>query len=124
MIESPIKTKSVDFALRIIKLYKFLTNEKKEFVISKQILRSGTSIGANVAEADCAQTKPDFLTKMSIALKEASETLYWLELLHKAEYLDDKQYESVNNDSEELFKLLTSIVKKTRENLEKEKEKR
>ena len=113
MKESIVREKSKAFALRIIQLYKFLTVSAplKEFVLSKQILRSGTSIGANVKEALRAQSRPDFRAKMNIALKEASETEYWLELLHESEYINDTQYEYVIDNCRELLKLLTSIVK-------------
>ena len=105
-----IKDKSFDFALRIIKLYKYLQN-KKEFILSKQFLRSGTAIGALVREAEQAESKADFIHKLAIALKEANETQYWLELLYKSEYLEKKQFISINRDSVEMLKLLTSIIK-------------
>ena len=89
---------SLDFALRIVKLYKYLCNEKNEFVISKQLLRSGTSIGANIAESEHAQSTADFITKLYIALKEANETKYWLTLLTKAEYIKETEYESIMKD--------------------------
>lgn len=107
--ENVVKVKS--FALRVVKLAKHLQTEKKEFVLSKQVLRSGTAIGALVREAEHAESKPDFSHKMNIALKEANETLYWLELLHQAEYITDKSFESIQSDSEELLKMLVSIVK-------------
>jgi four helix bundle protein len=115
MKDSIIKDKSKNFALRIIKLYKYLTitAENKEFVLSKQVLRSGTSIGANIKEALRGQSRPDFRAKMSIALKEASETEYWLDLLHESEYIDDSSYNSIINDNIELIKILTRIVKNT-----------
>lgn len=114
MSESIIKAKSYDFALRIVKLYQLLTNNKKEYVMSKQLLKSGTSIGANVTEALQGQSRPDFLSKMNISLKEAVETEYWLNLLHEGGYLNDKEYNSIYNDAEELIKLLVSIVKTTK----------
>lgn len=89
--ENAVEAKSFDFAIRIVKLYQYLTNEKKEFVLSKQLLRSGTSIGANVAEAERAQSQADFYAKMSIALKEANETDYWLRLLYKTDYLTENE---------------------------------
>ena len=98
-------------ALRMVKLYKYLTEEKKEFVLSKQILRSGTSIGANVEEAVGAQSEKDFLSKISIAYKEARETKYWLRLLKDGEYLEEKQAQSLLQDIEEMLKLLGSIQK-------------
>ena len=115
MKDSIIKDKTKDFALRIIKLYKYLTltADIKEYVISKQVLRSGTSIGANVKEALRGQSRPDFRAKMSIALKEASETEYWLELLHDSEYIDENSYTSSINDNIEIIKILTRIVKNT-----------
>jgi len=106
--------KSKAFALRIIKLYKYLCEEKKEFVLSKQILRSGTSIGANIKEATLAQSKADFVAKLSISLKEAGETEYWLELLHESDYITTTSFESIYADNKELIKLLTSILKTSR----------
>ena len=110
-----IQTKSRDFAIRIIGCYKFLTEQKGEYVISKQLLRCGTSIGANTRESKNAQSRMDFLNKLNIALKEADETEYWLDLLHATNYIDDKQYDSINSDCAELIKLLTSIIKKLKE---------
>ncbi|MBO5619907.1 MAG: four helix bundle protein [Paludibacteraceae bacterium] len=109
-----IRAKSMDFAVRIVKFYKYLCDEKKEFVMSKQILRSGTSIGANVSESKNAQTTPDYLTKMNIALKEADETLYWLELLFRSEYITKDEYQSLCDDLKEIIAILVSIVKKTK----------
>ena len=111
MGENAIKDKSKAFALRIIKLYQYLCDEKREFVLSKQILRSGTSIGANVREAQRGQSKPDFYAKMNIALKEADETAYWLELLYESSFLEKPSYESMFADCNEIIKLLTSITK-------------
>lgn len=110
-MDNIIVEKSKNFAVRIVKLYKYLCDEKHEYVLSKQILRSGTSIGANVHEALRAISKADFRNKMSIALKEASETEYWLELLYNTQYLDSKQYESINIECVEINKILISIVK-------------
>lgn len=110
VMKSILKDKSYGFAIRVVKLYKYLCT-KKEFVLSKQVLRSGTSIGALVAEAEFAQSKADFISKLSIALKEANETLCWLCLLKDSEYLDLKKYESIKPDSEELIKLLVSSIK-------------
>ena len=112
--DNVILTKSKAFALKIIKLYKYLCGKRREFVMSKQIMRSGTSIGANVREATRAQSTPDFISKMNIALKEAEETCYWLELLHESNYLDDRAFNSLYNDSMELLKILASIVKTSR----------
>ena len=109
--ENIVEAKSFDFAVRIVNLYKHLTEEKKEYVLSKQLLRCGTSIGANVAEAERAQTKPDFYAKMSIALKEANETNYWLRLLHKTDYLTDNEFNSIYKDVDEIISLLVSITK-------------
>ena len=107
-----IRTKTIDFAIRIVNFYKYLCEEKKEYVMSKQILRSGTSIGANVSESKNAQTDPDYLTKMSIALKEADETQYWLEVLYRSNFVSEKEYDSLNNDLKEIIAILVSIVKK------------
>ena len=114
--ENVIKEKSFDFALRIVKLYKYL-QEKKEFVLSKQLLRSGTAVGALVREAEQAESKKDFIHKMAIGLKEANETQYWLELLFKSGYLEENQFSSINVDSIEMLKLLTSIIKTAKSNL-------
>ena len=111
MKSNVVKEKSFAFAIRIVNLYKFLTSEKKEFVLSKQLLRSGTAVGALVREAEQAESKADFVHKLAIALKEANETEYWLELLHQTEYLEQKGFESIHNDNVELLKLLTSIIK-------------
>ena len=108
-----VKEKSFDFAIRIVKLYKYLMEEKKEFVLSKQILRCGTSIGANINEAQQGQSKKDFLMKMNISLKECTETKYWIELLRATDYINQEQKDSIINDCIELEKLLTSIVKTT-----------
>lgn len=112
--DNPIQTKSYAFALRIVKLYRFLCDEKKEFVLSKQIVRSGTSIGANVEEAIGGQSNKDFLSKMSIAYKEARETHYWLRLLRDSDILDAKHVEPVIEDCEELLKLSGSIIRTTK----------
>ncbi len=106
--------KSKCFALRIIKLYKFLGEEKAEYVISKQILRCGTSIGANIAESVYAQSRSDFVGKLSISLKEAAETGYWLDILYKSNYINKSSYDSVRKDCDELMKILTSIVRTTK----------
>ena len=108
--------KSFGFAVRIVNLCKFLNNEKKEYVLTKQLLRSGTSIGANVSEAQRAQSKADFSSKMAIALKEANETYYWLKLLYKTDYLNESQYNSINADVNDLIGLLTAICKTTNSN--------
>lgn len=116
MSDNIIENKSFQFAVRIVNLYKHLTNNKKEFVISKQLLKSGTSIGANVAEAERGQTKADFYAKLSIALKEANETYYWLRLLCSTEYLTEKEYDSLETDLKEIIALLMAICKTTQEN--------
>ena len=105
------KKKSKAFAVRIVRLYRYLCDEKGEYVLSKQLLRSGTSIGANLAEAECAISRKDFLSKVYIALKECVETKYWLELLHETDYLTEQEYKSINTDCEELRKMLSSTTK-------------
>ena len=114
MQESIVFGKSKAFSLRIIKLYKYLREEKKEYVLSKQLLRSGTSIGANIAEANCAISQKDFLAKMYISFKEALETQYWLELLLKSDYLSQTEYDSIYADCRGIHKLLSSITKSMR----------
>ncbi len=111
MKENVIKTKSFAFALRVIKLYQYLQTEKKEYILSKQVLRSGTAIGAMVREAEQAESKPDFIHKLAIAQKEANETEYWVDLLYQSGYLDKQQYDQIFNDVTEIRKLLTSIIK-------------
>ena len=113
--KSIIGDKSLVFAKRIVKCYVFLKEQKKETVLSKQLLRSGTSIGANVREGQYAQSKKDFISKMSIALKEVGETDYWLDILHSVNYLNDEEYESLHKDNNELLNLLASIVKTSKE---------
>ena len=113
-MSSIIKEKSEKFAARIMRLYPYLREEKHEYVVSKQILRSGTSIGANVREALDGQSKADFIAKMSIALKEASETEYWLTLLHESAYLTKEEYTSIQKDCVEVIKILISIIKTSR----------
>ena len=107
---------SLDFALRIVKLRKYLSETKNEYILSQQILRSGTSIGANIYESEHAQSKDDFLAKLYISLKEANETKYWLELLHLSDYIDDNQYESIINDLGKIIGTLVNIIKKTKDN--------
>lgn len=111
MKDNVIKFKSFEFALRIVKLTKILIEDKREFVISKQLIRSGTAIGALVREAEQGESKKDFIHKLSIGLKEANETEYWLELLYKSGYLDENGFNSLSSDLKELLKLLTSIIK-------------
>ena len=115
-LEHTVKYKSKRFAVRIVNLYKYLCNEKKEFVLSKQILRSGTSIGANIAEAQRGQSHADFLSKMSIALKEASETHYWLRLLYRTDYLTKNQFDSLETDIQDILGLLMAICKTANQN--------
>ncbi|SDW52959.1 four helix bundle protein [Lutibacter oricola] len=109
--ENIIKAKSFTFAIEIVRLYKELSQSKQEYVMSRQLLKSGTSIGANVREAEFAQSKPDFISKMSISLKEANETDYWLELLHKTDYINSDIYKKYKLQSSEIIKILVSIVK-------------
>ncbi len=111
-----VEEKSFEFSVRIVNLYKHLTTTKQEYVMSKQLLRSGTSIGANICEAQQAQSSMDFLSKMSIALKEAYEPDYWIRLLHKTEYLNNDEYKSIITDCRAITKLLVTIVKSTKEN--------
>ena len=111
MKENVIMQKSFAFSVRIVNLHKYLSQQKKEYVISKQIYKSGTSIGANVAEAQRAQSTADFVAKMKIAQKEANETQYWLRLLHETKYLTDKEFTSVHEDLVEILKILTAICK-------------
>lgn len=117
MRDNIIKTKSFAFSLRIVKLYKYLKEVHNEYVLSKQILRSGTAIGALIYESEHAESKADFIHKLSIALKEANETNYWLELLHRSEFISTKEFESIYKDLEELLKLLVSIIKTSKQNL-------
>lgn len=117
MKNNVIKDKSFDFAIRIVKLYQYLSTEKKEFTLSKQLLRSGTSIGAMVREAEHAESKSDFIHKFAIAQKEANESVYWLELLKATDYLNDKEFENINSDAIAILKLITSILKTTKSQL-------
>ena len=109
--DDALSQKSFDFSLRIIKLFKFMKSEHKEHIPSKQILRSGTAIGALVREAKYAHSKADFLNKLTVALKEANETYYWLELLWKSDYIDTRMYQSIEPDIDELLRLLISSTK-------------
>ena len=115
--QNVVMNKSYAFALRIIKLYQYLTGEKKEYVLSKQILRIGTGVGALIKEAEHAQSKADFINKMNIALKEANETEYWLMLLKDSQYIDEKSFQSIHPENVELIKLLASIVKSSKKTL-------
>ena len=98
MEKNIVVEKSLEFAVRIVKLYKYLCKEKQEFILSKQLLRSGTSVGANIAESQNAQSNSDFISKMSISRKELSETIYWLELLYRTDYISEKEFASINAD--------------------------
>ena len=118
-MEKVAKNKSMAFAVRIVNLYKYLNETKKERVLSNQILRSGTSIGANLAESECAISTADFLSKVYIALKECSETIYWLELLNKTDFLSDEEYKSLKSDCEELRKILSATTKTLKTKLSK-----
>lgn len=111
IMDNVIENKSFQFAIRIVRLYKFLCEEKKEYILSRQLLRAGTSIGANVTESQQAQSKPDFVLKISIALKEASETKYWIKLLGATEYLSENQTKSILDDCVEIEKILVTILK-------------
>lgn len=117
MRKNIVKNKSFLFAIRVVKLYQFLINDKKEYVLSKQLLRSGTSVGAMVREAEHAETKKDFIHKMAIAQKEINESLYWLELLKETAYLKETEFQSLNSDAIEIIKLITSIIKTTKANI-------
>ena len=112
-MDNVIEHKSFEFAVRIVRLYQYLTNEKREYVMSKQLLRCGTSIGANVAEAQKGQSRADFNAKMNIALKEANETHYWLRLLHRTEYLTETEFQSIEPEIKEVIRILVSICKST-----------
>lgn len=114
-----LKDKSLGFAIRIVKLYQFLSSEKNEYVLSKQLLRSGTAIGALQREGEHAESKLDFIHKYAIAQKECNESLFWIELLYKTDYLDERQYSSLLFDTEELMKLLTASIKTVKKSLVK-----
>ncbi len=118
MKQNIVADKSIAFAIRMIKAYQFLCKEQHEYIISKQMVRSGTSIGANVCEAEHAESKADFVHKMSIALKEANETNYWLLLLNKSEYINSNEYDSIHKECDELIRLLATIVKTTKKSIQ------
>ena len=109
--EQTAKIKSKKFAVRIVNLYKYMCSEENEYVLSKQILRSGTCIGANLAESECAMSKKDFLAKIYISLKECSETIYWLDLLYETDYLSETEYTSIKSDCEEIKRILMATTK-------------
>ncbi len=119
--ENPVRDKSYTFALKIVELYRTLSEGKREFVLSKQVLRSGTSIGANIEEALGGQSEKDFQSKLLIAYKEARETHYWLRLLHDSGYIDDKNFDSISLDCNELLRLLGSITKSMKEKINNSK---
>jgi len=116
MNENVIKEKSFRFAVRVVMLYKYLKSEKKEYILSKQLMRSGTSIGANVRESQNAESKADFIHKLVIAQKEADETLYWLELLKETGYITREEFDSLESDVSELLKIIRSIIITTKKN--------
>lgn len=116
MRKNVVKEKSFAFAVRVVKCYKWLCSEKKEFVMSKQLLRSGTSVGAMIREAEHAETKRDFIHKMAIAQKEINESIYWLELLKETDYLDHNHFKELEKDAIEIIKLITSIIKSSKAN--------
>lgn len=118
MSQSIVKDKSFQFSIKVINLYKFLVDEKKEYVMSKQFLRSGTSIGANIAEAVVSQSKKDFIYKLNISLKETSETIYWIDLLQITNFIDQNMGQKIRNDAIEIKKILTAIIKTSKINLD------
>ncbi len=111
MKENVLKIKSFRFAVRIVNLYKYLCEEKKEFVLSKQVLRSGTSVGAMVREVEHSESKIDFIHKMAIAQKEINETIYWLELMSETKYISPKEFENIKSDAVEIIKMITTSIK-------------
>ncbi|MBQ3331742.1 MAG: four helix bundle protein [Ruminococcus sp.] len=123
MSENTIYDKSKRFAVRIVNLYRYIKEDKKEYVMSKQLLRCGTSIGANVAESGCAISEKDFLSKLYVAFKECAETQYWLDILFETSFLSEQEYQSISRDCSELKKLLSSITKTTREKMTDEETK-
>jgi len=116
VVNNVLSEKTLAFAIRIVNGYKFLVESKKEFIMSKQLLRCGTSIGANSNEATYAQSKADFISKLSISLKEASETSYWLTLLHRTSYIEDNMYTSMKKDLDEIIRIIAKTLKTTRKN--------
>jgi four helix bundle protein len=119
--EKPLRTKTFAFALRVIKLGKYLNEEKREYILSKQLLRSGTNPGAMIREAENAESPNDFIHKLSIAQKEISESIYWLELMFKSDYLTETEFNSINEDAIEILKMLTSSIKTKRKNIQNPK---
>ncbi len=122
MKENILAKKTIDFAVKIIKFYKFLCNERREYVISKQILKSGTSIGANVRESRNAQSEADFINKLNIALKEADETQYWLEIMEKSDIINIEQFEKLNKDVNEIISILVSTLKTLKKKMARSEE--
>lgn len=116
MKEIVIANLSIDFALRIVNLYKYLTNDKSEYVLSKQVLRSGTSIGANIAESEHAQSTADFISKLYIALKEANESKYWITLLYRSQYINEMEHNSIMHNLNIIIGTLVNTIKKTKNN--------
>ena len=116
MKKSILKEKSLEFAIRVVYLYKYLCEEKKEYVMSKQLLKCGTSVGAMVREAEYSESKADFVHKMAIAQKEINESVYWLELLNKTEFISTKEFDSINSDAIEILKMITSSIKTAKSN--------
>ncbi len=114
MSDNVVVDKSFSFAVRIVNLCKYLQSEHKEYVLSKQLIRSGTSVGANIEESQSAQSTADFIHKLSISQKEIRETNYWIKLLFKTDFLDEKMYESLKSDADEMVRLITSIIKTTK----------
>ena len=116
MSKSILKNKSYSFAVRIVNLFKFLQSDKKEFILSKQLMRSGTSVGAMVREAEFAESKADFIHKLAIAQKECNESIYWLELLCETKYIEEREFNSMNTDAIEIIKIITSSIKTAKSN--------
>jgi four helix bundle protein len=116
-MENVLKEKSYAFALRVVKLAQYLSSKKKEYVLSRQVLRSGTAIGALISEAEFAQSKPDFVNKLSVGLKEANETQYWLKLLNEGSYISETMYNSIQPQAKELIKLLVTSIKTAKDNI-------
>lgn len=115
-MKNVLKDKSYQFAIRIVKLTQYLQNDKNEFILSKQILRSGTAVGALISEAEFAQSKPDFISKLHIAFKEANETNYWIDLFKDTQFINEKMYHSIQPEIKELISILVSSIKTSKEN--------
>lgn len=121
MKQNLIREKSFEFSVKVVKIYKYLQEDKKEFVLSKQLLRSGTSIGANIRESENAESKLDFIHKLSIAQKECDETMYWLDILSATDYLNFDEHEKISDEANSLLKIIRSIILSTKQNLKKNK---